>query len=129
MQRAGGLADTPFGVAEQVDSSLYRTKLEPDDMMLCVSDAFTESRGADGHLLGVQGLYDVVRDLQNRSAPTFVTDLVKRFTELDPENLQQDDATAIVFRADGSSASFANNLTAPFRLLAPVRDKTHFEFS
>ena len=124
----GGLSDIPFGVVEQTDYSLYQTKLERDDMMLSVSDAFTESRDANNSLLGIEGLRRVVCGLSAGSAETLLADLVHAINQLNPDNLHHDDATAIVFRADGSQVSLSHNLMAPFRLLTPVRDNTNLSF-
>ena len=41
---------------------------------------------------------------------------------LDGSYLDHDDATLLLFRANGSNPSVANNVMAPFRLLGGVRD-------
>ena len=128
VKRTGGLADIPFGVVEKTDYSLYKTKLEPHDMMLCVSDAFTESRDANGSLLGIQGLHKVVCELSPTSPERLLAHLVQAINQLHPDNLKHDDATAIVFRADGTQVSLSNNLLAPFRLLTSVRYRTKLSF-
>ena len=128
VEHAEGLADIPLGVVEQTDYSVYRTTLKLGDMVLCVSDAFTESTNVDGNLLGIEGLCEIVRSLDHRSYDTFVDDLVQRIGQLHPGNLRQDDATVIMFRADGSRVSLGSNLAAPLRLFASVRDTTNLRF-
>ena len=54
----------------------------------------------------------------------FIPQLLERVASLFEGNLSQDDATLILFRANGSAPSLTNSLLAPFRLLSPVRDNT-----
>lgn len=60
---ADGIADTPLGVIDEADYSNFEVKMEPDDMVLCVSDAFTESVDQYGRMLGTNGLLSIVRQL------------------------------------------------------------------
>ena len=124
VERTSGFADTPLGVVEGADYSRFEIKLAHGDMMLCVSDAFTESRDAEGNMLGAEGLMRVVEHLDASEPAKVLPQLLEQLKRQDENNLVQDDSTALLFRADGSKVSFKNNLLAPFRLLAPVHDAT-----
>jgi len=126
IEQAMGFADTPFGVSGAADYSLFDTKLSPGDMVLCVSDAFTESRDAAGNLLGSDGLMSITRELDTSQPAEIIPRLVERIANQYEGNLRQDDATALLFRADGSNVSLKNNLLAPLRLFSSVRDNTIF---
>ena len=43
---------------------------------------------------------------------------------LHPDNLTQDDATIVLFRANGTQASIRNDLLAPLRFLGGVSDNS-----
>lgn len=117
-----GLADTPLGVSDEARYSEFKIKLSPGDRMLCVSDAFTEASDRDGRLLGSAGLLRVVARLNATSSEQIIPSLVDRIGELHADNLLQDDATALLFEADGSSSSLSANLLAPFRWVRGARD-------
>ncbi len=117
-------ADTPLGVVQGADYSRFDTKLLPGDMMLCTSDAFSESRDASGAYLGPEGLLSLIEETDTAHPTEFIPQLIQRVTSLHDGNLSHDDATVILFRANGSTPTLTDNLLAPFRLLNPVRDKT-----
>jgi sigma-B regulation protein RsbU (phosphoserine phosphatase) len=127
VERVRGFADTPLGVVEGADYSRFDTKLSHGDMMLCVSDAFTECLDTEGNLLGTEGLMRVVEDLDPAEPAQIIPTLIDRLSRRREGSLSQDDATALLFRADGSSVSLTDNLAAPFRLLRPARDNTAFQ--
>lgn len=127
VQPGGGLADTPLGVIEGAEYSQFATRLSPGDMMLLVSDAFTESRDASGRLLGSEGLLRIVENLDPSEPAGIIPNLLTRLAAACEDNLRQDDATALLFRADGSGVSAKDNWLAPIRLFGPVRDNTVLE--
>ena len=126
VENASGVANTPLGVVGEADYSRFETKLGNGDMMLCVSDAFTESRDSAGNLLGEEELMRMVEQLDPAEPAQIIPRLVDRLSRQREGNLSQDDATALLFRADGSQVSLKDNLSAPFRLLGSVRDNTAF---
>lgn len=123
-KRGNGLADTPLGVIQEADYSRFQTKLSPGDMVLCVSDAFTESQDESGNMLGADGLLSLAQQLDVSQPAEVIPQLVERLSAKKTGNLSQDDATILLFRADGSNPSVANSLLAPVRLLSGVRDST-----
>ena len=124
VDRVSRPADTPLGVIEEADYSRFQTKLGLGDMVLCTSDAFSESRDAAGDLLGTEGLLRIINELDSSQPADFIPQLLHRIAHEHQGNLNHDDATVILFRANGSIPSLVKNLMAPFRLLTPVRDNT-----
>lgn len=124
VHRANGPADTPLGVVPEANYSLFNTKLAVGDMVLCVSDAFTEARDGAGELMGSAGLLRVINEIDNSQPANLIPQLLERLALEDRHNLDHDDATLMLFRANGSIPSLVNNLLAPFRLLSPVRERT-----
>jgi serine phosphatase RsbU (regulator of sigma subunit) len=124
VEQGSGLIDVPLGIVEHADYSRFNTRLAEGDMVLCVSDAFTESRNASGNLLGTSGLKRIVESLDAKRPEEFLNSLLRRIATEYDTNLDQDDTTAVLFRADGSHVTWKNNLLAPFRLLGRVRDRS-----
>ena len=61
-------------------------------------------------------------ELNAASTDQIIPRLVAHISDLHAGNLQQDDATALLFEADGSSPSLLTNLLAPFRWARGARD-------
>lgn len=121
-----GLADTPLGVSDQSDYSRFETSLTPGDLVLCVSDAYTEALTPNGQALGSHGLHKIVEEIDVSQPERILPEVIEQVSKLDQGNLRDDDATALLFQADGSSPTLAANLLAPLRLLRPTRDSTSF---
>lgn len=126
-EMAGDIADTPLGAMDEANYSQFEINLEPGDMVMCVSDAFTESLDSRGQMLGVDGLLGFVQGLDVTRPETLVRALIERMTREQHDNLNKDDATILLFRADGSSPSLTSDLFAPLRLLRGVRDAADFD--
>jgi sigma-B regulation protein RsbU (phosphoserine phosphatase) len=124
LREGRGISDTPLGAIEEADYSNYEVTLGPGDLVLCVSDAFTESFDSRGETLGTNGLLESVQALDVTHPETIVRQLTEQIAGLHPGNLSSDDASLLLFRADGSSPSIASDLIAPFRLLRPVVEVT-----
>jgi hypothetical protein len=122
-----GLADTPLGVMPDADYTRFETKLATGDMMLCVSDAFTEAPDGQGGMLGTHGLLRAVEGLDSTQPAEVIPQLLDCVNLRSSERLQ-DDATALLFRANGSTPTLSDNLMAPVRLLTGVRDKTGLDY-
>ena len=124
---AGSPTDLPLGVVEQVGYQELRIRLEKQDRVLCYTDAFTEARRADGNLLGIQGMLKTVASIQDTDEHAFLSSLVRAIQALNPDNLSQDDATLVLFCANGTRTRLRDNLLAPFRLLRKVTDASRIE--
>ena len=118
------LSDTPLGVVDEASYCQLATRLQPGDMVLSFSDALTESLDASGRPLGVQGISELIRELDISEPETMIPTLVERITALSAHNLNQDDATLLLCQATGGGPSLKKNLLAPFRFFRPVVDRT-----
>ncbi len=123
-ERSTALKDTPLGVIDEADYSRFDSKLSTGDMVLCVSDAFTESRDMAGNMLGSEGLLRIVEDLDISRPDDVIPQLLESLAFQQQGNLSQDDATILLFCANGSTPSLKSDLLAPFRWLSGVRDNS-----
>ena len=119
---AEGLSDTPLGIAQGANYSRFETKLGQGDMVLCFSDAFTESLDRCGNMMQTRGIQKLLEDIDTSVPSTVISQLVHRVNEQNSRNLLQDDATILLFCADGTNPTVSDNLLAPFRLLRRPRD-------
>ena len=108
----------PWGIFPHTDYHERKCRLHRDDAVLCFTDAFIEARRTDGSPLGTRGFAELV------AAATPYTDgadlmarLLRSVRALHSENLRQDDATLVLFRATGVRLRLRDQWLAPFRLL------------
>ena len=107
----------PIGI---VDDSGYRStklRLNVDDLVLTYTDSLSEAIGADGRMLGTQGVCDIVNSFGTMSPGLLIPSVLNRIREFSSGNLVADDTTVMLLRANGTGVSFLENLKAPFRLL------------
>lgn len=117
-----GIVDTPLGIVDEAEYPASSVTLGVGDMVLIVSDAYTESLDGDGRQLGTAGFQRVVEQLDVTKPEGFLTELRDRIHQLHKDNLSGDDATAMLFQADGSQPSLRDNLMAPYRLIRGSRE-------
>ena len=122
MDSADNVTDLPLGIADQTGYQQLSIRLDKGDMVLCYTDAFTDALGSDGKALGVDGMLQTVASIQYTDEQAFISSVVEAIRALNPGNLSQDDATIVLFRANGTRTSIRDNLLAPFRLLGRVSD-------
>jgi phosphoserine phosphatase RsbU/P len=125
--RTSGIENVPLGIFSQADYSETETSLNPGDLLLCFSDAVTESLDASGEQLGSQGILEIVSALDASKPEQFVPTLLHCIDSKNPENPHLDDMSIILVQATGSGTPLINNLLAPFRLARGVRDRTHLK--
>ena len=118
------VTDTPFGVQTEAVYGELQVKLAEGDMVLCFSDAFTESTDQTDRPLGTRGILQIVRGLDAAHPGSLITQLTGRLRQLGVNNLSHDDATLLLVQANGGGATLKDNLLAPFRLLGSVNDRT-----
>ncbi len=89
------------------------------DLVLCYTDSLIESRGADGALLGVNGLLEAARRVEASNPTEFVHALLDAVAKLHEGNLDGDDVTVLLFRPNGMSpcVPIRDRLLAPLRIL------------
>lgn len=110
-------ANFPLGVADETRYRQFDTSLAVGDLVLCYTDSLIETPAANGSLLGTAGLEALVEDVAVDDLQTFVERLLDRVADRSPQAASGDDLTVMLFRANGSGTTLADNLAAPFRLL------------
>ncbi len=123
-ERAGVVADIPWGVCDRATYFQQDIQLRPGDMVLSYSDAVSESEDADGQQLGCEGVLRLVADLDASNPAELIPGLIQRLGELDAQNLENDDTTILLCEATGSKTPLKNSLLAPFRILGRVSVQT-----
>jgi sigma-B regulation protein RsbU (phosphoserine phosphatase) len=114
----------PFGTA---DESVYPTRnfhVDSGDMFLLYSDAFIESINLESNMLGIDGVLDVLNDMESLAPDSIIPILLDKIGSMSASNLNEDDATLILGVFTDSKPGVRNSLAAPFRLLGPVTDST-----
>ena len=117
--RQRGPSDLPLGIFENGTYAELEFSLDVGDLVLFHTDAFVESRGTDGELLGAKAFLEIVSRMDGVHPETLLDQIVEKVATLHPGNLTDDDVTLLLFRATGEAAQvpFKNRVLAPFRLL------------
>ena len=118
------ITNTPLGVLSDAQYPTRHTQLDYGDMLLCFSDGLTESRDRDGRLLGIQGVLDILRGIDNPQTDSLISRLLQAVGSQYDENLMQDDLTVLLIEATPTKVRLADNVLAPYRLMRRVRDHT-----
>jgi len=92
-----------------------------DDMVLCYSDALSESLETNGQQLGETGLARIVGKIGGQDPELLISRLFGEIQAQNSGNLQQDDVTAILFRVENTRPRMQDNLASPFRLMRKAR--------
>lgn len=124
LAKHSGFADMPLGVLDQTEYQQIEVRLDPGDLILCFSDALTESLDEKGNLLGQSGLLSLLDESDVSDPSQILTQLRQRILSKHASNLENDDVTAILLEVTARGSMMRDNLLAPFRLLKPVRDNT-----
>lgn len=98
------IINVPLGIIDGTEYDESRLHLQLGDIVMLYSDALTESRDAKGNLLGLDGLQSIVQQIDVSDPAEFVAKLRDRLTSLNPENLDGDDVTIMLFRPNGLGA-------------------------
>jgi phosphoserine phosphatase RsbU/P len=129
------LRNIPLGILQIAEYEQFDAELEPGDCLVCYTDALIESRDADGEMLGEEGLLRIANLLGDVAAEKLIPSLLREISDRFPENLDNDDVTLLVVRANGSSLHFSFRekvdalgrfLGALFRSLNPRADRAPF---
>jgi serine phosphatase RsbU (regulator of sigma subunit) len=116
--------DLPLGILDDATYGQVEIRLQPGDLVLCYSDAVTESIDSDGRQLGQTGALNLVRSLEAEAPEDIIPELIDRLKQLSADNLEQDDVTLLLCQATGSGPTLKDNLLAALRLFGPVADHT-----
>src|SRR5688500_1195171 len=112
-------ANVPLGLLDLTEYEQFEATLEVGDLVLCYTDSCIESRGADGQLLGIDGLLRLLREMKQTEPATLIREVLAAIGAQREGNLKDDDVTVLVFRANGlgRSVSLKNKVLAPVRVL------------
>lgn len=111
------MQNMPLGIDERTCYSEHRIKLQPGDLLLCYTDALSESRDASGRYIQTSGLVDLLQSLDGAPPDVLIQRLLGRLESASPGNLDRDDVTVMLFEATTKAVSFADSLLAPWRFL------------
>jgi serine phosphatase RsbU (regulator of sigma subunit) len=95
------LANIPLGIDTEGCYNQIETRLDVGDLVLCYTDSLTESRDANGVLLGVEGLLRLLREIDVTDLPRVIPTLLEKIEQTNPGSLARDDVTALLFRPNG----------------------------
>ncbi len=124
-KKAADLSNMPLGIIRETEYDELRVRLDIGDVVLMYTDALMESQNADGEMLGLDGLLEIVRQLDGSDPNTVVQQLRKRVESLHPENLTGDDVTVLMFRPNGvgGGSNFFTRAWAGIRIMATAVTK------
>src|SRR5258708_29579113 len=93
----------PLGIVDLADYQTFDVPLKKGDLVLCYTDSLVESYGADGEMLGHEGLMEIVRTVPVGEQPKeFMAALLAAGTARCKDNLTNDDVTVLLFRPNGT---------------------------
>ena len=92
-------ASLPLGIEKVSNYEQYTVKLKPGDLVLCYTDSFIESYKNADDFVGMDGLLEVATGISEPEPSRFIAGMVKSLQQLHPKNLDNDDVTAMLFRA------------------------------
>jgi serine phosphatase RsbU (regulator of sigma subunit) len=120
-------SNIPLGLLDISDYEQFDVHLEPGDCVVSYTDAFIESRDADGKDLGEAGVLRILRHLGDLPMEQLIPALLKDVAGRYPDNLTDDDVTVLVVRVNGRPPhhSFGGKLGAAIRLVRSVIAAVH----
>jgi sigma-B regulation protein RsbU (phosphoserine phosphatase) len=107
----------PLGITPETQFDETQLCLDDGDMLLLYTDAFFEARNDRGEILGADGLCNVLENLDPRKPERLIPEFVEAVSGLRDGNVDADDSTVVLIRANGSKTPIRNSLLAPFRCL------------
>jgi phosphoserine phosphatase RsbU/P len=110
-------SNMPFGILGEQKFASTKLKLKPGDLVLAYTDSLYEAFAANGEMLRAVGIAEIAKSISVDGPGDFVTTLLQRIRDLNPQNLASDDTTVVLARANSERVSLKDNVLAPFRLL------------
>src|SRR5580658_9598753 len=102
--KAAGPSNLPLGLLEISEYDQFDIELEPADCVLSYTDALMESNDVSGEMLGEDGVLRILRLIGGAEPQQLIENLLSEIAERFPQNLTDDDVTALVVRANGLKA-------------------------
>lgn len=119
-QEDGKTENIPLGLYEEMRFSPMQFTLEEGDKALIYTDALSEARDEEGHLLQMSGLRKQLNSLGELPAEEIIPSLLNRIEPMSEGNLQSDDLSLMLLEGTKSSVGLFNHLMAPFRVLGEM---------
>lgn len=91
----------PLGILDLTEYQQFDVRLDVGDLVLCYTDSLIEARTPEGELIGPGGLLRLLGELPPCEPQALVPALLAAIAALAPGNLEGDDVTALLFRANG----------------------------
>jgi serine phosphatase RsbU (regulator of sigma subunit) len=115
VKRDGREGNLPWGIETICDYDQFDLPLAVGDMVLCYTDSLPEARLPGGELLGADNLLAILQNLPASDPAELIPRLLAAIER--QATLQEDDATILLFRPNGSATSAGAGL----KILAPIR--------
>ena len=91
-------SDCPLAAIEKVDFSVYKTQINPGDLLFLYTDGVTEAVNRKEELFSPERLIDYLNTLPEQTKPESIMDLVRHEVEKFAKGAQQaDDITMLLF--------------------------------
>jgi serine phosphatase RsbU (regulator of sigma subunit) len=115
-------SNIPLGILDLTEYEQFDIELEKGDLVVCYTDALTESRQANGELLGEAGLLKIVQGLRADEPEKLIGSMLEAIGAIRAGNLDGDDVTVLLLRPSGKRPrySFFERLWAHIRLVGAV---------
>jgi hypothetical protein len=112
----------PLGIIDIADYEQFDVELEVGDLVLCYTDALTESKLQDRTLLGEEGLLKTLAALDGHKPDNLIDALLASIETQAPGGLAADDVTVLLLRVTGQAPviSIRQKLGASARLLGSI---------
>lgn len=107
----------PFGIMSGQEFHSTKSELNSGDLVLFYTDSLFEALDPHGEILKAEGIGRICQTISVASPGDFVTTLLERVQELNPQNLNTDDTTVVLIRANSERVKLKDNVLAPFRIL------------
>lgn len=101
-----GPRNVPLGIFQIAEYEQLDIELDTGDCFISYTDPLIESCDADGEMLGEEGLLRIVNLLGDVPGEQLIPSLLREIAERFPRNLDDDDVTLLVARANGGSLHF-----------------------
>lgn len=120
-------ANVPLGILEHSRYGQQSVQLRVGDLVLCYTDSLIEALGADGRMLGLEGLLEIARSLDPKRPENLIPSLLEAVSSPAEGNLQGDDVTVLLLRPNGMAprAPVAERVKAPFRIMGGLARSLH----
>lgn len=117
--RAPSAANLPLGVLDETAYEQFGVKLERNDLVLVYTDALVEARGADGTLLGEEGLLAMIASIDASQPQRLIPAMLERLFVHRGGAAPDDDLTMLLMRHNGvgTQAPILARLGAQVRFL------------